>query len=185
MIDTGDLKKGINIEVDGVLYRVLDYQHLKIGRGSAQVRMKLRDVKAGHTIERTFQAGEKFPRASLEERDVQYLYQEDNLYYFMDLETFEQFPVPLDLLEDTLRYLTDGMELELVFYRGSVIGINLPNTVELQVTETPPGYKGDTAQGHTKPATLETGLIVQVPFFVETGQRIRVDTRTGSYLERA
>ncbi len=185
MISTGELRKGVTIELDGKLYSILDYEHIKMGRGSAQVRMKLRDVRAGHTIERTFQAGERFPRARLERRTVQYLYEEDDLYYFMDQETYEQTPVSKDLLADALSYLKEQMTLDLLTYEGEAIGIELPLSLELEITETGPSFKGDTAQGGTKPATLETGLVVQVPLFLNVGARVKVDTRTGQYVERA
>jgi elongation factor P len=185
MISTGELRKGVTIELDGKLYSILDYEHIKMGRGSAQVRMKLRDVRAGHTIERTFQAGERFPRARLERRTVQYLYEEDGLYYFMDQETYEQTPVSKDLLADALSYLKEQMTLDLLTYEGEAIGIELPLSLELEITETGPSFKGDTAQGGTKPATLETGLVVQVPLFLNVGARVKVDTRTGQYVERA
>ena len=185
MISTGELRKGVTIELDGKLYSILDYEHIKMGRGSAQVRMKLRDVRAGHTIERTFQAGERFPRARLERRTVQYLYEEDGLYYFMDQETYEQTPVSKDLLADALSYLKEQMTLDLLTYEDEAIGIELPLSLELEITETGPSFKGDTAQGGTKPATLETGLVVQVPLFLNVGARVKVDTRTGQYVERA
>ena len=138
MISTGELRKGVTIELDGKLYSILDYEHIKMGRGSAQVRMKLRDVRAGHTIERTFQAGERFPRARLERRTVQYLYEEDGLYYFMDQETYEQTPVSKDLLADALSYLKEQMTLDLLTYEGEAIGIELPLSLELEITETGP-----------------------------------------------
>ena len=185
MISTGELRKGVTIELDGKLYSILDYEHIKMGRGSAQVRMKLRDVRAGHTIERTFQAGERFSRARLERRTVQYLYEEDGLYYFMDQETYEQTPVSKGLLADALSYLKEQMTLDLLTYEDEAIGIELPLALELEITETGPSFKGDTAQGGTKPATLETGLVVQVPLFLNVGARVKVDTRTGQYVERA
>jgi len=184
MIDTGDLKKGLTIELDGELYYILDYQHIKIGRGTAQVRLKLRDLRAGHTIERTFQAGEKFVRARLDRHSVQYLYQDGDLFYFMDTESFEQTPLTSELLGDALNYLKEGLSLELVTYGNEPIGVELPNSIELEVTETGPSFKGDTAQSGTKPAVLETGITIQVPLFVNTGDIVRVDTRTGNYLER-
>jgi elongation factor P len=185
MIGVGDLRKGITIELDGELYQVLDYQHIKIGRGSAQIRLKLRDIRGGHTIERTFQAGEKFTRARLDYRNMQYLYNDGDLYYFMDEENFEQLPLSLDQLGDAINYLKENMSLQVSSYKDSVIGVELPIAVELEVTETEPGFKGDTATGGTKPATLETGLIVQVPLFVNQGDIIKVDTRNATYLERA
>jgi len=184
MIDAGELKKGITIDVEGQLYQVLDYQHIKIARGSAQVRLKLRDVRAGHTTERVFQASQKFSRAFVERRPVQYLYNDGGLYYFMDTETFEQTPLDKAMVGEALKYLKDGQNLEMLTHRGETIGIELPVSVELQVTETGPGFKGDTASAGSKPAILETGITVHVPFFINTGDVIKVDTRTGGYLER-
>jgi elongation factor P len=184
MIDTGDLKKGVTIEFEGNIYQLLDFSHIKIGRGSAQVRMKLRDIKAGHTIERTVQSGERFPRAELETRTVQYLYDEDSLYYVMDTESYEQFPVSRDHIEDALPFLVENMTFEIVFYQDEPIGVELPTTVTLKITETAPSFRGDTANAGTKPATLETGLVVNVPMFVENGTSIVVDTRSKEYLER-
>jgi len=184
MIDAGEMKKGITIDVEGQLYQVLDYQHIKIARGSAQVRLKLRDVRAGHTTERVFQASQKFSRAFVERRPVQYLYNDGGLYYFMDTETFEQTPLDKAMVGEALKYLKDGQNLEMLTHRGETIGIELPVSVELQVTETGPGFKGDTASAGSKPAILETGITVHVPFFINTGDVIKVDTRTGQYLER-
>ncbi|HEX75906.1 MAG TPA: elongation factor P [Dehalococcoidia bacterium] len=184
MIDAGELKKGITIELDGQLYQILDYQHIKIGRGSAQVRLKLRDIRAGHTTERSFQASEKFTRAFLEHRPVQYLYNDSGLYYFMDTENFEQIPLDKSKLGEALSYLKEGFNLEMLTHKGETIGIEFPISVELQVAETGPGFKGDTATAGSKPAKLETGITIQVPFFINTGDTIKVDTRTGEYLER-
>ena len=184
MFDAGELRKGITIEMDGVLYKVIDFQHIKIGRGSAQVRLKLRDIRAGHTIERTFQASERFTRARLERRNVQYLYKEGELYYFMDNESFEQTPINAEMLGDALNYLKEDMSLDMLTYQDEPVGIELPVAVGLEVTETGPGFKGDTATAGNKPATLETGIIVQVPMFINNGDIIKVDTRTGEYLER-
>jgi elongation factor P len=184
MLDSGELRKGLVIELDGHLYYILDYRHIKVGRGSAQVRLKLRDVKAGHTIERTFQAGERFRRVRLESHSAQYLYQDGELYYFMDQENFEQIPLVAEQLGEALNYLREGLMLQIATHEGQPLGVELPITVDLRVTETPPSFKGDTAQGGSKPAVLETGITVQVPFFVETGDVIRVDTRSGEYLER-
>lgn len=184
MITTGDLKKGITIELDGDLYTILDYQHLKLGRGSAQVRIKLRHVRAGHIIERTFQAGDRFPRAYLDRRPVQYLYQDGDFYHFMDTENFEQTALNSAQLGDAVNYLKENQTLDLLTHKGDPIGVELTITVELKVEETAPGFKGDTATGGNKPAKLETGLIIQVPLFINTGDKIRVDTRTGTYIER-
>ena len=185
MIDATEARKGITIELDGQPYRVLDYQHQKIGRGSAQVRLKLRDLRGGHTIERTFQASERFPRARLERRNVQYLYQDGGLYYFMDTESFEQNPLDAAQLGEVVNYLKEGMTLELASYKGEPVGVELPAAVALEVIETGSSFKGETASPGTKPATLETGIVVQVPMFIRNGDVIKVDTRTGEYLERA
>ena len=184
MIDAGELKKGITIVLDGQLYQVLDYQHIKMGRGSAQIRIRLRDVKAGHQIEKSFQASEKFTKAFLERRPVQFLYNDSDLYHFMDTETYEQFAVEKSLLGDTLSYLKENMNLELLTHKGVAIGVELPLSVELQVVETGPGFKGNTASAGGKPAKMETGITIQVPFFINTGDKVKVDTRTGQYLER-
>lgn len=184
MISTGELKKGITIELDGELYTILDYQHLKIGRGSAQVRMKFRHVRAGHIIERTFQAGDRFPRAYLDRRPVQYLYSDGDLFHFMDTENFEQTALNSAQLGDAVNYIKENQTLDLLSYRADPIGVELPITVELQVVETDPGFKGDTATGGNKLARMETGLKIQVPLFINTGDKIRVDTRTGTYIER-
>jgi len=185
MISGSELRKGITIELDGELYQVLDYKHIKMGRGSAQVRLKLRDINAGHTIERTFQASEKFTRAHLDYRTMQYLYNEGDWHYFMDNETFEQMPINAAQLGDVLNYLKEGMVVEVSSYKGDLIGVELPITVELEVVDTGPGFKGDTATAGTKPATLETGITIQVPLFINNGDVIKIDTRSGSYLERA
>ena len=184
MIDAGELKRGIVIELDGQLYQVLDYQHIKMGRGSAQVRLKLRDMRAGHTTERSFQASETFTKAFLERRPVQYLYNDGGLYYFMDTKTFEQIPLDKSMLGDALNYLKEESNLEILTHKGKSVGIQLPVSVALKVTETGPGFKGDTASAGTKPAELETGLTIKVPLFINNGDTIKVDTRTGEYLER-
>jgi len=184
MINTGDLKRGITIQLDNALWTILEYQHIKMGRGSAQVRIKMRNVRTGATIERTFQAGERFQRAILERRTVQYLYESEGLYHFMDNESYEQTALNADQIGDAANYLKDGMNVELLTFEDSPLGIELPLNVELRVTYTEPGFKGDTATGGTKPATLETGVVIQVPLFVKTDDVIRVDTRTNNYLER-
>jgi elongation factor P len=184
MISTGDLKRGMTIELDGELWSVLEYNHIKIGRGSAQVRMKIRSVKSGSTVERTYMAGEKFRRAVVDRKPVQYLYHDEGVFHFMDTETFEQLSMGVDQLGDITNFLADNQALEILTYEDKPIGAELPSSVELAVTQTDPGFRGDTATGGTKPATLETGMVVQVPLFVNEGDRIRVDTRSASYLER-
>jgi elongation factor P len=184
VISTGDLKRGLVIELDGEIWQVLEYHHIKMGRGSAQVRIKLRNVKRGQTVERTFQAGEKWPRAYLETRQVQFLYRDGNDYHFMDTNSYEQFSMTRDALGDTALYMTDGMMLDRTSHEGETIGVELPVTVDLKVIDTEPGFAGDTQSGARKPATVESGLVVQVPIFVEMGDTIRVDTRTGDYQTR-
>jgi elongation factor P len=184
MISVGDLKRGVTIDLDGQLMSILEWQHIKIGRGGAIVRVKLRNLRTGAIIERTFDAGEKFPRVELDERTVQFQYQDGDLYYFMDTETFEQIPLTSKQLGDNRYYLIDGLTFELVSYQDEPLSVEPPVTVDLRVTYTEPGYKGDTATGGTKRAELETGLTVQVPLFVNTGDVIRVKTDTATYIER-
>jgi elongation factor P len=184
MISTGDLRKGIAIELDGELWQILDYHHIKMGRGSAQVRIKLRNIKRGQTVERSFQAGEKWPRAILERRPVQFLYRDGSEYHFMEDDSYEQFHLTPDQLGDVTGYLVEGMSLDRTTYQGETIGVELPVSVELRVVETEPGFAGDTQSGARKPATTESGLVVQVPIFVAEGDTIKVDTRTGEYLTR-
>ena len=184
MISTGELRKGVAIELDGDLWQILDYHHIKMGRGSAQVRITLRNIKRGQTIERSFQAGTKWPRATMEKRPVQFLYRDGDDLHFMDTDTYDQFMLRAEQLDDAAPYLKDGMTLDRTSYQGETIGVELPVTVDLRVTKTEPGYAGDTAQGARKPATLETGLVVSVPLFVSEGDTVRVDTRTGEYQTR-
>ncbi len=185
MLTVGELRKGIIIELDGELKQIIEFQHIKMGRGSAQARLKLRDLRGGHTTERTFQATEKFIRARLEYRQMQYLYRDGNLYYFMDKENYEQMPLDESQLGNAINYLKEGMSLEVSSYKGELVSVELPITVELEVADTEPGFKGNTATAGNKPATLETGLTIQVPLFVTKGNIIKVDTRSGEYLERA
>ena len=184
MISSGDLRKGITIELNGKLYQVIDYQHIKMKR-TALNRLKLRNIRDGHTIEQTFQSSEKFIRARLDFRKMQYLYNDGDLYYLMDEENFEQMPLSKNQLGDALDYLVEGMSVEVASYKGELVGVELPIAVELTVTETDPGFKGDTATSGSKPAKLETGISIQVPLFINEGEKIKVDTRTGEYLERS
>ena len=184
MISTGELKKGVIIEMDNQLFSVLDYQHQKIGRGSAQVRMRIKNIRTGSISDTTVQAGTKFPRVRLEQRAMQYLYVEDGNYYFMDQESYDQIGLSAAQLGDTVNYLKDGMVITVSFYETEPVDVEAPINVELLIVETDPGFRGDTASGGTKPARTETGLVVQVPLFVNQGETIRVDTRTGAYLER-
>ena len=185
MITVRELRKGITIELDGKLYQVLEYEHIKMGRGSAQVRLRLRDVRAGHTIDRTFQATAKFQRVRVEKQPVQYLYQDGDLYYFMNKETYDQTPLNRNQVGDAANYLAENGDCELLAYGDEPIGIEMPAAVVLTVEETEPGVKGDTAQGATKAAKMETGLTVTVPLFINTGDKLKISTSTGGYLERA
>jgi elongation factor P len=184
LITTGDVKKGVIIELDGQLMKVLDWTHIKMARGSAQVRMKLQNVRKGDIVERTFQAGTRWPRARVEQRKVQYLYADGSVYHFMDSETYDQFTVSGAMLGDDARYLKENTEVFVSMHDGEVLGVDLPVTVDLAVTHTDPGFAGDTATGAKKAATLETGLVVQVPLFVNPGDTLRVDTRNGEYVTR-
>lgn len=184
MISSTDLKKGLCIELDGQLYQVIEAHHIKLGRGSAQVSVKLRNVRDGHTIERGFQASERFKEAVVEYRPVQYLYNDGDIYHFMDTESFEQLALNKAQLGDAVKFLKEQMNLELLTYKDEAVGVEMPTSVELKVIETGPGFRGDTASAGTKPAKLETGVMVNVPMFVQTGEAVKVDTRTGEYLER-
>jgi elongation factor P len=184
LISTGDVKKGIIIELDGQLMKVLDWTHIKMARGSAQVRMKLQNVRRGDIVERTFQAGTRWPRARVEQRKVQYLYTDGDVYHFMDNETYDQFALSARMLGDDARFLKENTDVLVSVHEGEVLGVDLPVTVDLKVTQTDPGFAGDTATGAKKAATLETGLVVQVPLFVNEGDTLRVDTRSGEYVTR-
>ena len=184
MISTGELRKGVVIELDGDLWQILDYHHIKMGRGSAQVRIKLKNVKKGSTVEKSFQAGEKWPRAQLDRRPIQFMYRDGDDFHVMEMESYEQFHLSASELDDAVNYMKDGMLLDRISYEAETLGVELPITVDLLVTETEPGFAGDTATGARKAATTETGLVVQVPLFVVEGDTIRVDTRTGEYQTR-
>ena len=183
MINGSELRRGVIIELEGKLYQVIEYQHVKMKR-TALARVKLRDMQAGHTIERTFQSDDKFTQARLDYRNSQYLYHDGNLYYFMDEENYEQTALSAEQLGDAVNYLKEGMSLGISSYKGELVGVELPITVELKVIDTGPGFKGDTATAGNKPAKLETGITIQVPLFINNEDVIKVDTRTGSYLER-
>ncbi len=185
MISTGDLRKGVAIELEGVLYNIVDWEHIKMGRGSAQIRMKLKDLRRGHTVEKTFQAGEKFLRARVDRHPMQFLYSDGDFFHFMNNETYEQMQLTPDQVGEAAQYLVENGSADVLTYGDEPIGVELPTSVTLAITRTDPGFKGDTATGGTKPATTETGLVVNVPLFVVTGDTIRVDTRDGSYIERA
>jgi len=185
MIDAGELRKGIAIELEGKIYQITEYHHIKVGRGSAQIRLRLRDIRSGNTTERSFQANDKFTPAFLEHRTSQYLYNDGILYYFMDNESYEQMALTADQIGEAINYLKEGLNLEILTCKGAAVNIELPAAVGLQVTETEPGFKGDTATGGSKPAKVETGTTVQVPLFINVGDIIKVDTRSGEYLEKA
>jgi elongation factor P len=184
MISSNDLRPGTTIEMDGVAYSVVDFQHVKPGKGAAFVRTKLKNVKTGNVQETTFRAGEKIARANMEKKEYQYMYATGDEFHFMDNETYDQIMLTREQLGDSAKWLKDGMPVEILYFQGAIMGVSIPNFVELEITDTPPGVKGDTASGGGKPATLEGGAVVQVPFFVNTGDKIRVDTRTGEYLDR-
>lgn len=185
MISSNDFRTGLTIEVDGDIYSVVEFMHVKPGKGSAFVRTKLKNMRTGASVERTFRAGEKVIRAHIERREMQYLYNDGDSYYFMDTGTYEQTSLPKEQLDEAVKYLKDNMSIYVLDYQGETIGIELPNSVELEVVETEPGVRGDTATGASKNAVLETGATIQVPLFIEVGDKIRVDTRTGNYIERA
>lgn len=184
MISAGDFRKGNTFEMDGGVWSIVDFQHVKPGKGAAFVRTKLKNVITGSTVEKTFNPTDKYPKAHIEQKDMQYLYNDGELYYFMDNESFEQLPLNQSQVEEALPYIKENMNVNIKFFKGQAFSVEPPNFVELVVTETDPGFKGDTATGGTKPAVLETGAKINVPLFIEEGQTIRVDTRTGEYMER-
>jgi elongation factor P len=184
MPTTNDLKNGMTLNIGGDLMNVVEFQHVKPGKGGAFVRTKLKNVRTGRTLDKTFRADEPVDVAILEKREMQYLYRDEAGFYFMDTETYEQAPVDADAVGEAANYLIEGSTPYLTFYEGTALGVELPAAVELEVRETEPGLKGDRVSGATKPATVETGAVVQVPLFVETGDRIKVDTRSGAYLTR-
>ena len=184
MITAGEFRKGVTIELDNSVWNIVDFQHVKPGKGAAFVRTKIKNVITGAVLERTFNPTDKVPRAIVETKEMQYLYGDGDLYYFMDTETFEQLPLNHDQVEDAIDFIVENENVTIRFYKGSPFSVAAPNFVELTVTETEPGFRGDTATGTTKPATLETGFKINVPLFVNEGDRIRVDTRTGEYMER-
>ncbi|MGI6549300.1 MAG: elongation factor P [Syntrophomonadales bacterium] len=185
MISVNDFRTGLTVELDGMAWQVIDFQHVKPGKGAAFVRSKLKNVKTGSIVERTFRAGEKIPRARLDKREMQYLYNSGDEYVFMDNQSYEQVSLDKEQLGDGLKYLKENMNIQVMMYHGEIIGLEMPNFVELKVVDTEPGIKGDTASGASKNATLETGAVVQVPLFVNVGDTLRIDTRTGLYMERA
>ncbi len=185
MISAGEFRNGITFEFEGNVFQIVEFQHVKPGKGAAFVRTKLKNVINGGMVEKTFRPTDKMPRAHIERKDMEYLYNDGDLYYFMDPETYEQMPLNAAQLDDALEFVKENMQVKILSYKGNVFGVEPPNFVELQVTQTDPGFKGDTAQGATKPATLETGAVIHVPLFIDEGDMIRVDTRSGEYMERA
>jgi elongation factor P len=184
MVNAGELRSGTTVERNGQLWEVLSFEHVKLGRGTAVVRTRLRNITTGSVTEETFRPEERFPRARIEKTDVQFLYRDGEHYVVMDSQTFDQYPIDESQFAEAARYIKESDHLFVLQYDDKVIGVELPITVELDVAQTDPGFKGDTATGGSKPATMNTGLVVEVPLFVETGDRLKVDTRTGKYLER-
>ncbi|PWM68499.1 MAG: elongation factor P [Clostridiales bacterium] len=184
MITAGDFRNGLTFDMDGSVMQIIEFQHVKPGKGAAFVRTKLRNVITGAVIEKTFNPTDKYPTALVERKEMQYLYNDGELYYFMDMETYEQLPIDASKLGDNFKFVKEEMMCKIMSYKGTVFGVEPPMFVELKVTETEPGFKGDTATGASKPATLETGATIKVPLFVDIGDVLRIDTRTGEYLER-
>ncbi len=185
MITAGDFRNGVTFEEDGNVCQIVEFQHVKPGKGAAFVRAKVRNVITGGVVEKTYRPTDKFEKAHIERKDMQYLYNDGELFYFMDVETYDQMPLSAEQLGDALKFVKENEMVKLLIYKGNVFGVEPPNFVELVVTETEPGFKGDTSTGATKPATLETGATINVPLFIDIDDVIRVDTRTGSYMERA
>ena len=185
MISAGDFRNGVTFEMDGNVVQIIEFQHVKPGKGAAFVRTKFKNVITGAVVERSFNPTEKFPTAFVERKDMQYSYNDGDLYYFMDMETYEQIPINASVLGDNFKFVKEEMECKVHSYKGNVFGVEPPFFVELEVTETDPGFKGDTATNATKPAIVETGAEVKVPLFIEQGDKIKIDTRTGEYMERA
>ena len=185
MVVAGDFRNGVTFDMDGAVFQIVEFQHVKPGKGAAFVRTKIRNIITGAVIEKTFNPSDKFPTAYIERKDMQYLYSDGDLYYFMDNETYENIPINADKLGDNFKFVKENTDVKVLSYKGVVFGVEPPFFIELQVTATEPGVRGDTATNVTKPATLETGAEVRVPIFINEGDMIRVDTRTGEYMERA
>lgn len=185
MITAGDFRNGVTFEMEGNVLQIIEFQHVKPGKGAAFVRAKVRNVITGSVVERTFNPNDKFPTAYVERKDMEYSYNDGGLYYFMDPESYELIPINESDLPDSFKFVKENMTCKILSYKGNVFGVEPPNFVELQVTKTDPGFKGDTATNTTKPATLETGAEVKVPLFIDEGEMIQIDTRTGEYLGRA
>ena len=185
MISAGDFRNGITIELEGNIYQIIEFQHVKPGKGAAFVRTKLKNIKSGGVVEKTFRPTEKCPQARIDRKDMQYLYDDGDLYYFMDTETYDQVALNSETVGDALKFVKENEMCKICSHNGSVFSVEPPLFVELEITETEPGFKGDTATGASKPATVETGATVAVPLFVNQGDKIKIDTRTGEYLSRA
>lgn len=185
MVTAGDFRNGLTFEMEGNVLQVIEFQHVKPGKGAAFVRTKCKNVKTGSVVERTFSPTDKFENAQVERKEMQYLYNDGDLFYFMDMESYEQLPISKDKLDDNFKFVKEEMMCKIVSYKGDIFAVEPPMFVELEVSDTEPGFKGDTAQGATKPATLETGATIKVPLFINIGDKLRIDTRTGEYLERA
>ena len=185
MISAGDFRNGVTFEMDGNVVQIIEFQHVKPGKGAAFVRTKIRNVISGSVTEKTFNPTDKFPTAYVERKDMQYLYSDGDLYYVMDTETYENIPISKDVLGDNFKFVKENMDCKVLSYKGKVFGVEPPFFIELEVTQTDPGFKGDTATNATKPAVLETGAEIRVPLFINEGDHIKVDTRTGEYMERA
>ena len=184
MISAGDFKNGVTVEIDGNIYQILEFQHVKPGKGAAFVRTKLKNIISGGVVEKTFRPTEKFPKAHIDRKDMQYLYRDGDLFNFMDVETYDQIALNEDVVGDSLKFVKENEVVKICSHNGNVFSVEPTLFVELAITETEPGFKGDTAQGATKPATVETGAIVMVPLFVEQGDVLKIDTRSGEYLSR-
>ena len=185
MITAGDFKKGITVEMDNGVWTIVDFQHVKPGKGAAFVRTRIKNIMTGAVLERTFNPTDKMPKAHIDTKEMQYLYSDGDLFYFMDIETFEQLPMTKDTVEDAIPFVKENTNVTVRFFKGKPFSVEAPNFVELQVTDTEPGFRGDTATGTTKAATVETGYTLNVPLFVEIGDMLRIDTRTGEYMSRA
>lgn len=184
MISAGDFKNGVTLEIDGNIVQIIEFQHVKPGKGAAFVRTKLKNIISGGVVEKTFRPTEKFPKAHIDRKDMQYLYRDGDLFNFMDVETYDQIALNEDVVGDSLKFVKENEVVKICSHNGNVFSVEPPLFVELAITETEPGFKGDTAQGATKPATVETGAIVMVPLFVEQGDVLKIDTRSGEYLSR-
>lgn len=185
MISAGDFRNGVTFELDGQVVQVIEFQHVKPGKGAAFVRTKYKNVITGAVVEKSFNPNDKYPTAFIERKDMEYSYEDGGLYYFMDTETWEQIPISADILGDSFKFVKENMVCKILSYKGNVFGVEPPNFVELKVTKTDPGFKGDTATNATKPAILETGAEIKVPLFIDEGEVIQIDTRTGEYMGRA